>query len=321
MPVRINIQKHLGSESLLDEIGLVLELYPYLANKDELILTSKGEGYSLRANGLYSFLDRLCEFYDYPREKIQIETWNFLEKHNKYNIKIINQLYDCYFFRNPSDIVMPTKQQIGIFISRPDYMRLTLHEKLKHISWRDRLIYTFHLDLQNNNWPPGMQKFVTNGGSYKYIEKTTPANDVKQEVPQPLTPPHNIYGLEDVYPDVILEIVFETVNQDGFFVTEKTLRPMYYGKPVIVIGTPNFEYNMEQLGFNMDFNFPFDYRSISPEDKLNQTFDVISSWFLRTDLNKWYESIIPVLKSNQEVLRYHALNDGFIDLSTLNKLQ
>jgi hypothetical protein len=317
---KVNIQSHLASENLIDETNLLLLLFPHVKKKKPFIITSTGEGFSFTTNGLYQFLDKICDYFKFPKNKIYIETWNLLENHDEYNIVIKNEIFDCHYFSNPNIIKNPKDNKIGVFLGRADYPRLIFHEKLNYISWRDKLIYTFHNDLFGDPWPSGMKKIIEKGADYNYFKKTTPYSDINETVDIPIVPPQNIFNLEPVYQNIILEIVFETLYQSGFFITEKTLRPIFYGKPFIIIGPPNFEKNMEKLGFNLNFNFPFYYDVNYSVEKLNMAFDIIDTWFLKTNLDEWYQSIIPILEHNQTILKKYANNNGHIDLEIINQL-
>lgn len=119
----------------------------------------------------------------------------------------------------------------------------------------------------------------------------------------------------------MFEVAFETVFYPSFFVTEKTLRPIFYGRPFLVVGPRHFEDNMEKLGFDLDFNFPFEYTNCISIDKLNLAFDKISNWYLKTNLIKWFSSIMPKLKHNQEVLKRYADANGFIDPEIVDSIR
>lgn len=316
----INIQKHLGSESLFDETGLTLLLHEPLSKGNSFILTSLGEGFSFTINGLYNYLDRLVNHFNFPKNKITIETWNLLEKHNEYNIKIKNEIFDCRYFSDPANIVYPKDNKIGVFLGRADFLRLSFHSKIQNSNIRDKFIYTFHQNCLTDPMPCGMFQFIDHGGSYNLIRKTTPVSDIKDIVTLPITPPENIFNLKNTYENIIFELVFETLYQEGFFITEKTLRPIYFGRPFLVIGPPNFEKNMEKLGFNLNFNFPFNINNFFGINKLNLSFDIINTWFNKIELLDWFKSIEPILIHNQKILKNYALNNGLIDLKIINQL-
>jgi hypothetical protein len=57
---------------------------------------------------------------------------------------------------------------------------------------------------------------------------------------------------------------------DTFFITEKTFRPIAYGKLFLVIGSPEFEQNLKRMGFDI-----FD-------DIIDKSYDSESS-YIRVD--------------------------------------
>lgn len=316
----INIQEHLSTDKIINEVDLVLKLIPYINTKQDIVLTSQGEGMCFDTMGLYNFLDKLTDHYDYSKNKITLESWNLLEKHNDYKINIKNEIYDIHYFNNPIDITKPNNYNIGVFNSRADFLRMYFHSKIQNVSWRDRLIYSFRHDLYKDPWPNGITKYIDKGLSYSLLKETLPYSDLNHAVTLPIVPPNNIFDLKKTYRDIVLEIVFETAWKKGFFVTEKTLRPIYYGKPFILIGSPNFERNMEKLGFNLNFNIPLDIYKYHSYDKLNKSFDLIENWFLKINLEKWIESIQDILTHNQKVLKTYVNNYGHIDLDIIKQL-
>jgi hypothetical protein len=53
-----------------------------------------------------------------------------------------------------------------------------------------------------------------------------------------------------VYEQIAIEIVCETgVHPDSFLITEKTLRPIYYRRPFLIIGAKNYLKKLRSIGF------------------------------------------------------------------------
>jgi hypothetical protein len=106
---------------------------------------------------------------------------------------------------------------------------------------------------------------------------------------------------DEIYNDISIEIVCETnTTADTFFVTEKTSRPIAYGRLFMVIGSPEFEQNLKQMGFDI-----FD-------DIIDKSYDTESS-YIRVDavFNSLGEllcnpvdmqALLPRLQANQRVL-------------------
>jgi hypothetical protein len=317
--MKLNIQDHLEIDTILMPGLLGMRIGYYLNQQQKLHITSSGEGFWFRQNGLYNLLDQATTFYNYPKLNITIDTWNLKESHPEYKINIVNQLYDCHYFANPDVIKFPNEFKVAALLGRANYNRLLFHYNIDRIENRENLIYTFHQDLQYYPWPPGMHKILQEGWDYVKLEKTLPHSDLGKTLPTPIIPPENIFGLKDVYDSVGLEVVIETVDE-GFFVTEKTLRPIFYGRPFIVIGSRDFEKNLSQLGFKYNFNFDFYPDAFHGNLKVNFVIDIINTWYDRIDKKKWFESIMPILEHNQQVLKRYADINRQIDKSIVDRL-
>ena len=48
--------------------------------------------------------------------------------------------------------------------------------------------------------------------------------------------------------------------------------------------------------------------------------DRINTWYNRIDKKKWFESIVPILEHNQQVLKRYADINGQIDKSIVDRL-
>jgi hypothetical protein len=115
------------------------------------------------------------------------------------------------------------------------------------------------------------------------------------------------------YKDIAVEIVMET-NQtpDTFFITEKTFRPIAYGKLFLVIGSPKFEQNLRRLGFDT-FNDIIDksYDTESSYIRVDAVFKSLGE-LLRNPVDM--QELLPRLEKNKRVLekisaRYVGLAD------------
>jgi hypothetical protein len=77
-----------------------------------------------------------------------------------------------------------------------------------------------------------------------------------------------------IYADSNYSIVAETTartpyfNNDHFFPTEKTAKPLFAKRPFIVFGSANFLYNLNQLGFQtFDSIIDESYDQITDDDE------------------------------------------------------
>jgi len=311
--VIIDIQCHLDIDNLHDTGGLSAKICLAMIQNDKIILTSKGEGFNFKSNGLYDLLDSVCEVMDFDPSKITLQTWNLLESHDRYDVQCQSQIFDTGWFVKYQPVSTPNQDKILLMMGRSNEARLKAHELVSSISWRDKLLYSFHMDMSVAPWGAGMRDRISAGSSYDFFKRTTPCSDISVALKTPIIPPHNIQMLHPVYDKIALEIVVETVTDEGFFVTEKTLRPIWYGRPFLAVGPPGYEDNLRKLGFNLDFGFPGYLENFGHLNKVDEIFKFLSTkWEYSED---WFNSLLPVLEHNQETLSNIAKKNGKIDLN------
>jgi len=310
----INIQNHLAVDEIINPAGLAAKICSAIKDNG-ILLTSNGEGFNFRSNGLYDVLDSICDVTGIPKNKIKIETWNLLEHHEEYSIIRKDEIFGTKWFRYPGQISRPISDKILILMGKCNLSRLRIHELVNKVSWREKIIYSFHMDMDITPWPPGIAQRLSAGQSYGFYKNTTPHSDIGSILPTPIVTPGNILGLSHIYEKTMIEIVPETVSDHGFFVTEKTLRPIFYGRPFLTVAPSGFEDNLRKLGFDLDFRFPSYLERLSDMAKADAIFRFLDNWEFSQD---WFESIMPALVHNQQVLKELAGRNGKIDLSLFN---
>ena len=88
-----------------------------------------------------------------------------------------------------------------------------------------------------------------------------------------ITFPNNVLPLRHMYTNAFVEIVHETdINDNNFFITEKTIRPILFKKPFITMCGKNFMKNLRTLGFKT-FDDWFDERY--DEGNARQRYDSV----------------------------------------------
>ena len=103
------------------------------------------------------------------------------------------------------------------------------------------------------------------------------------------------------YKDITIEIVAETSQtSDNFYITEKTLRPIAHGKLFLVIGSPEFEQNLKNLGFDIfDDIIDKSYDSSSSYMRVDAVFNSLGE-LLRNPVDM--QALLPRLQANKRVL-------------------
>ena len=120
---------------------------------------------------------------------------------------------------------------------------------------------------------------------------------------------------EDLYFESLIEIVLESTTEVNF-ITEKTVKPLVFGKPFIVFGCVDFHHILASYGFKLYdelFDYAFD-NIVDDNERAEAIVKQLKDLSLRTDYNDIYKSLIPKLKHNQELVRHLAKihsNDRF----------
>ena len=106
----------------------------------------------------------------------------------------------------------------------------------------------------------------------------------------------------DKYFNSVFEIVLET-HIDCLFISEKTWKPIVYGKPFVVFGRQYFHRRLQELGFILYTNF-IDYSFDEEEDPK------IRARMLLEQLNRWkdhdYQRLVNTMKPVAEHNKNHA---------------
>ena len=112
----IDIIEHDMREEIINKELLGAKITQAILANDDIVIRSD-EGNSFVENGLYRLLDTLCDFYQYDKSKITIETNNWLETHDSYRITAAKYSTDFIYFNNPHDTLSWDRSYIyGMFL-------------------------------------------------------------------------------------------------------------------------------------------------------------------------------------------------------------
>ncbi len=124
------------------------------------------------------------------------------------------------------------------------------------------------------------------------------------------------------YPDYLFDIVVESTLQTNFF-TEKTFKPVFWGKPFVILGSPNQNTILRDLGYE---TFPeyFDLTSDSDLvfDNENAFHPEVTQHYCKiltplqdisdSDILKIYHDTRPKVRHNHSVMVKHLFDDDMI---------
>ncbi len=124
------------------------------------------------------------------------------------------------------------------------------------------------------------------------------------------------------YPDYLFDIVVESTLQTNFF-TEKTFKPVFWGKPFVILGSNSQNTILRDLGYE---TFPeyFDLTSDSDLvfDNQNAFHPEVTQHYSKiltplqdisdTDIPKIYSDVKPKVRHNHSVMVKHLFDDDMI---------
>jgi|688.fasta_scaffold00324_33 hypothetical protein len=294
-----------------DKIWNQLELIDYLVkNQDKTVeLDINPEATCLTNLGVYQLLD-LFSF-----KQVNIYTWNPLEYHPKYQIKLVDTNYVL-----KKTIQIPTQLQTWdqtkiffCFYGRPTAGRLGLaghlfkkynQQSLIHFSTDTDDYYKFEFD-----------KLLS------YDTASVPdASALLQHLPI-LQSSNNQYSpleydfrdkLTELYQSILIDVVGETfVQGTTFFPSEKTTRPMLLKKPFVTFASQDHMAYLRQMGFQTFHGFwDEDYDGFEGRDRLIRLYQVIGDVANRpmNELVDMYKEMQPILDHNYNLLMSQSYN-------------
>jgi len=324
-------------DTIWDTHELVFYLYECLNTNSKIVIDLNLEGFSCKTKQVFYILESFCKREFVDPSTITIQTGNLLEKHNNININIMYKYW--YELPNLQKWIKTNKltnvwdfsssTRIGNFNGRSTWYRLWIAAYL-YTKYNNKIIQTFHSSLKNN-YVTNVDLYNTNDfndfealnnyrcehinmvGNFLY---NTPIVLDKQDIHTiqnkacilkttnngyPIQHPANM-NILTYYKNIFVDIVCETVIDDNaFFITEKTWRCIIAKKPFILMSSLNSLQNLKNLGFKT-FNELWDegYDEYSHRDrviKILELIDQIVTWDSKEYMKKLH-SITDILEHN-----------------------
>lgn len=295
----IDLTKYMGADHTRDLHLLALEIAKVHKTGQPIVLDQKHEGWDIVETGMEQIVKHCADNLHIPYSKITFRssdrlTKSCIFKHEFNNIKLFWKPFRPIYTE-------PLENNYALLLGRATNERLYAFS----VSSNSNSIRTCHLNTeyitQHNS---DFTQFICEHNSkWQSIKKNLPYSDVGDYIKPPIIfgNVHDRSFWKNIYSRVSIEVVCETNTSSGtFFITEKTLRPIAYGRLFLIVGSPKFESNLKSLGFDT-----FD-------DILDKTYDAESS-YIRVDkvfnsLQKFmrnpvdYNTITDRLKNNQQRL-------------------
>lgn len=171
-----------------------------------------------------------------------------------------------------------------------------------------------HRGLNSESKSVNMQsrRLLANSRAYSESNRTTPQVDSSQ---------HSWNIIPD-YHRYLFDIVVESTLQTTFF-TEKTFKPIFWGKPFVILGSQSQNTQLSDLGYetfpeyfdltsDSDTNFN---RNINKPEYITQHYHKIISPLSEipdSDIPEIYKTVKPKITHNHSVMVKHLFDDDII---------
>lgn len=269
MSVVIDIHCWVGENRIWKPHLIAAEIYRH--RDQPIILEINDEGYDVTRNGLDDLVKEVCDFYNIPYSNITYTSGDSTQKSKYFKHKYIGYNGDATRLKPHTGWFLPESFNYGLFLVRPTNERLYAFYKHLVGHTRSKGRSTFHFKENINLQDAEFIDFIINhNDKWQRINKQLPYSDYEpsKSVEDYISGDTNNSDFwNTVYNDCAVEIVCETNIKPGSrFITEKTFRPLMYGRLFMVVGSPGYENYLKSLGFDI-----FD-------DIIDKTYDLAYSY-------------------------------------------
>lgn len=252
-----DISRFIGEEYLNDESGLWEQLVETFSSKksDQKIVILSFENGCLEYVGVLVILDKLCSLYDIDKSDILLKTSRHGVTYSEYKHKHYTNFFDNIDFADKKvDYYYTEKYKACCFFGRANSSRLFLWHYLKEFT---DVKINFHQNFNKEYAAPTIKEFLKNVDiSYFQLQEIFPFVEIGDEILEPPIVPgtnNNDDFFGSAYSNFAIEIVAETSPQygRGYYFTEKSFRPFYYGMIPIIHCKPGSLKFFKRVGLDI----------------------------------------------------------------------
>jgi len=305
---------------------IIFEIIKEISEKKCITVRFNTEGPCAEVLGVYDLLENICNFLSVPHKNVEIQTHNQIERHPSFKITKLPLAHSFptvqnefvfdkkYHIKNIDDQYF---KHLGCFVGRTSWDRLWLSSYL-YEHHKDRIIQTYHYDLNFNKQVSGFDKVLTMTGKSELIPimanflQKCPMHGSDTISNYPISIENNL-EIYSEYPKFFAELSCETYPEgDTFFPTEKIWRPIVLKTPFIVSGPVGFLKNLRKLGFKTFYKWwseEYDhYGHHARVEKITEVINYICT-LQQSELNTIYMQMQDVLDHNYELFYKLSIED------------
>lgn len=290
----------------------IVDLIVAANQQQQVTIDLNGEGPCLSSLNLIPKLEKLCQQFNWPREKFHIKTSNVLEDTTLWPMTVdVNGLVEI---RQGQQLQFhPNKEfdkHFGIFIGRSNSFRLWLTSLLFN-DYKDKSVITFHYDYRSDFHRDnlGIDKLLPeldNINRLDEIANLVKASPIGTSPTYPILCPQNFDVIKQ-YNNIFLDVACETYfTGRTFFPTEKTWRSIISKTPFVIQGPIGYLKNLKRLGFKtFDQFWSEEYDTAGGALRLYEIKNVIDYVGSKPlgHLCSMYQDMLPILEHNYQVFQ------------------
>lgn len=249
--MKIDMLPHWGSRNLRNIPEFCAKIIDGMT-KDGKVLLHVNEGHNPKYNGLYELLDQLCDYYKWDKSKICIVIANPTFSHDYYQT-ISGKWYTFDGLSQPMVPVYPWngEKDYGMFIGRVTPARIGALVKHLNFEFKSNGLTSFN-GVIKNCVTEMTDYLIESDNRASMVENIQPYSDIDKIHYGPIWQDrHTTLSLmwSNVYKRIGIDIVCETSTEpESFSFSEKTLRPLFYKRPFLIVGCKGYVQYLKDYG-------------------------------------------------------------------------
>lgn len=300
--MKIDLLPHWTNKRLINVPELCAKIISGM-EKDGTVLLHTHEPQNPAHNGLYDVLDQLCRYYNWDKSKFCIATANPTFTHPEYKTMSTKMITFSGL-----DSIYPTypwnrEKSYGMFIARATSSRIAALVKHRSFKYKDQGLTSFNSVIRDslNDISDYVLEFDQLASS---VENIQPYSDIDPISYKPIWQVGSLMtsaNWSNVYRQIGVEIVCETsVEPDCYGITEKTLRPIFYNRPFIIIGSKGYVNFLKENGIKtFDPIIPDDYDQHDGPYRINRVFEILQGLISNNKLEILHEECQDIFNHNR----------------------
>ena len=318
----LNASGHINLHETFPSLEDDLRNYFIRCNKQGVdpIIDFTNEGYGLYANGAWPVIESVAQECGIEMNKLTLCISDMFASYPCNTMPLVNDKW-LQVYKPTSEPAVTDRlfKKFGHFVGRVSPDRMAMHVLLS--KYQDNMWYSmwYGWDFDDNFFqkvknylPRHLDKGAILGECRKVAEQLpqkntyeTPSKDDFYEWPRQVEPLHFYY--KNMFVDIVQETDLHTC-----FTTEKTLRPIIFKTPFLLMAGKGTLQKLKDIGFKtFDYWWSEDYDNFSNRDRMEKILDIVEWISVQYNVDKFKEEMTDILEHNYN----HYVNQTWIPMA------